>query len=82
MQVTLKTGETVEIPPTALPIEVPECGCCGHYHLLPLRGLLGEDYRDDCRFDDNRYDPFELDTLFGKTAGSMRRQAKTSRRTP
>jgi hypothetical protein len=66
MNVTLKTGETVAIPPNALPIEVPECGCCGHYHLRPLLGVFTEDYRDDCRYDANRYRFDELDALFGE----------------
>jgi hypothetical protein len=65
-RVILKTGETVSLPDEAFPIEVLECGCCGHYHLLPLRGVLSEDYRDDCRFDANRYDWQELDRLFGE----------------
>jgi len=49
VEVTLKTGETATIPPGS-PVEVPECGCCGHYHLAPLKGLFTDDYRDDCRF--------------------------------
>lgn len=63
MKVTFKTGETVDIPPDKLPVEIPECGSCGHYHLAPLHG--GIDYRDDCRYDDNRYTFEELDALFG-----------------
>lgn len=66
MKVTLKTGEALDIPPEALPIEVPECGCCGHFHLVPHKGLFSEDYRDDCRYDANRYDFDELDKLFGQ----------------
>jgi hypothetical protein len=61
--VTLKTGGTISISPDALPIEVDECGCCGHYHLKPLTGVY---YQDDCRFDANRYDWSELDAMFGE----------------
>ncbi len=57
---TLKTGEAVNV---SLPVEVEECGCCGHYHLKPL---TGNPYLDDCRFDGNRYDWNELNLVFGE----------------
>jgi hypothetical protein len=60
-QVTLKSGQTVEV---SLPISVEECGCCGHYHLEPLH--RGSDYRNDCRYDANRYDYAEMDRIFGE----------------
>lgn len=45
------------------PIEVHECGSCGHYHLLPL---TGDRYRDDCRYDANRFNWAQLDAMFGE----------------
>lgn len=44
-------------------IEVIECGCCGHYHLQPLTGDL---YRDDCRYNANRFNFMDMDRMFGK----------------
>jgi hypothetical protein len=44
-------------------VKVTECGGCGHYHLAPLTGDL---YRDDCRYDANRFDFMDLDRMFGE----------------